>query len=682
MDLISWDFNPYSLALLATGVLSLILSVQLFLRWNNRECVLLGFALLFTAEWNFFDGFESAVQNTDLKILFAQFSYFGVYNCLPLFLLFVVNYFGIKLQITRFRVVLLWVIPVIVIGLVSTNQFHHLIWSDMITPPDSPYGTLVYLRGPFYWVGVGYNYLLNLVMAVLLFIKYRKARFSVYKNQSLLIFLSSFPPWLANITYILRIPSVKYLDFTPFGFFLTGLLLFVGLVRFRLLEIAPIARDILFDNLSDGLVVIDNKNNLIDININGKNFLRFPQEDWKGITLEEGLIHIPGLDDALRKSEDFIFESIPNPDQTLEVEGKKLSNDRGEQSGWMLAVRDISERKLITRAEVERREFAEALRDVSLAINSTLDLDEVLERILASVFKILPCNMANIVLIENDIGRVKSFHGYISQEEIEWVKTAAFNVMEVPNMKMMIESGKPMFIADTRLVDFFTNPNVFSYMGAPINVREEVIGFLNLDSDKPGTFNSLEECERLQAFADLAGLAIDNARMYEKMTESAVIDSLTGINNRRNLLTIAENEFERSVRYQTPLSIIMLDLDNFKQINDSCGHLAGDVVLSSVGKALMEFLRRIDIAGRYGGDEFCIILPETNLKDAKAAAKRLLENCHKIEIPCIGFQTHLQASLGVACKNEKIETLEELLAHADRAMYQAKKRGRDRVESV
>ncbi|NMB54765.1 MAG: sensor domain-containing diguanylate cyclase, partial [Leptolinea sp.] len=336
--------------------------------------------------------------------------------------------------------------------------------------------------------------------------------------------------------------------------------------------------------------------------------------------------------------------------------------------------------KIAQKAEIERRQFAEALRDVSLVINSTLNLNEVLERILSSVFEFLPCNMANIALIDNGIARVEIFHGYLNPEEIEWVKAARFDVENVPNLRMMVETGNPMFIADTRQVDYFTNPSVLSYMGAPIKVRHDVIGFLNLDSDQPNTFTSMEECERLKAFADLAGIAIDNARTYQKTKESAVIDSLTGINNRRNLLSIAEKEFERSERYNTPISIIMLDIDNFKLINDTCGHQAGDAVLMDVGKALSAFIRKIDTAGRYGGDEFCIVLPETDLEEARTAAARLLDEFHRIKVPSISFQEYLQASLGVACKNDDITNLEDLLARADLAMYQAKKRGRNRVE--
>lgn len=680
--MIVWNFNPYALALICTSFLSLALSVQLFLRWSNRESILLGFAILCIAEWSFFVGFESAIQDPAFKVLMAQFSYVGVFNCLPFVLLFVIYYFGNNITIKPWQVIILWTIPIVIIALAATNDLHHLIWSGMITPPDSIYNTLVYLRGPLYWLGVGYNYVLVLAISVLLFIKYRQSRFTVYKNQALLILLSTLPPWFSSLFYIIRIPAIKNLDLTPFGFFFTGLLLFLGLSKFKLLEIAPVARDILFESLPDGILIVDGNHNLIDINDSGHAFLQHPDENWMGVSLDQDVVDVPGLMEKINSKKAFLYETPRGEFQTVVVDGRPLSDTKNGFAGWMITIRDISYRKDMERNEINRRQFAEALRDVSLAINSSLNLTEVLERILSSVFTLFPCNMANIALIEDGVAHVEVFHGYISPEEQEWVRKATFNVEDVYNLKMMRDTGKPMFIADTRKVDYFTNPNVFSYMGAPINVKNKVIGFLNLDSDKVNSFQSDEECDRLKAFADLAGIAIDNARLYQKMAENAIIDSLTGINNRRNLLQIAEKEFERSRRYNTPISIIMLDLDNFKLINDTRGHQAGDMVLADVGKTLSMFIRKIDTAGRYGGDEFCIILPETGLEDARAAAVRLLQEFHRVKVPRVSKVDHLEASMGVACKSENISTLEDLLARADLALYQAKNLGRNRVETL
>jgi diguanylate cyclase (GGDEF)-like protein len=680
--LIVWNFNPYAIALLCTGLLSLALTIQLFLRWSYREGILLGFAMLCIAEWSFFVGFESAVLNPEIKILLAKFSYVGVFNSLPFVLLFVLYYFNNNIRITGWHIVLLWAIPIAIILLAATNESHHLIWSGMVTPPDAIFNTLVYLRGPLYWIEVAYNYVIVFAITYLLLVKYRQSRYTVNKSQSLIVLFSIIPPWIANFFYIIRIPAIRYLDLTPFGIFFTGLILFLGLAKFRLLEIAPVARDILFESLPDGLLIVDSNRALVDTNDVGRTYLQNPYENWMGVSLDQGLIDIPDLTKKLNAKKAFLYETHHGESETIEVDGRPITDLKKGFAGWMITIRDISFRKELERAEVNRRQFAEALSEVSLAVNSSLNLTEVLERILSSVFELFPCTMANIALIDDGVAHVEVFHGYISTEEQEWVRKAKFNVDDVYNLKMMRDTGKPMYIADTRKVDYFTNPNVFSYMGAPIKVKNKVIGFLNLDSDQVNSFHSDEECERLKAFADLAGIAIDNARLYQKMAENAIMDSLTGINNRRNLLHIAEKEFERSRRYNTPISIIMLDLDNFKLINDTRGHQAGDMVLADVGKTLSMFIRKIDTAGRYGGDEFCIILPETGLEDARAAAERLLEEFHKVKVPRVSKVDHLEASVGVACKSESAANLEDLLARADLALYQAKKLGRNRVETL
>jgi transcriptional regulator with PAS, ATPase and Fis domain len=267
------------------------------------------------------------------------------------------------------------------------------------------------------------------------------------------------------------------------------------LSKFSLLEIGAVARELLFDDLLDGILVIDDSKRLVDINKAGRSFLQYPDDNWMGVSISEGVVNIPGLLEKLNPKKAFSYEATLEDSQTIEIDGRAIQADGNRFAGWMITLRDISFRKELQRYEIERRQFAEALRDVSLAINSSLNLTEVLERILSSVFQLFPCNMANIALIEDGIAHVEVFHGYISQEEQEWVRTATFKVEDIYNLKMMRDTGKPMFIADTRKVDYFLNPNVFSYMGAPIKVKNKVIGFLNLDSDKTNSFQSEEECD-------------------------------------------------------------------------------------------------------------------------------------------------------------------------------------------
>ncbi len=161
----------------------------------------------------------------------------------------------------------------------------------------------------------------------------------------------------------------------------------------------------------------------------------------------------------------------------------------------------------------------------------------------------------------------------------------------------------------------------------------------------------------------------------------ARIDALTGIPNRRHLLEIAEIEWIRHERYQRPLSLIMLDIDRFKSINDTHGHAAGDRALAAIALACGGVRRQSDVIARVGGKEFAVLLPETNLAQAKAAAERLVRAIAKEVIVVDGAPIRLTASAGVAEAVGDVPDFAALMRRADQALYRAKSLGRNRVEA-
>jgi diguanylate cyclase (GGDEF)-like protein len=173
--------------------------------------------------------------------------------------------------------------------------------------------------------------------------------------------------------------------------------------------------------------------------------------------------------------------------------------------------------------------------------------------------------------------------------------------------------------------------------------------------------------ERKQAQADLAALART--------------DSLTGLFSRHNFFELAEKEFSESIRYQRPLSLIMLDLDFFKGINDTYGHIVGDCVLTHIGKLLRQTIRESDTAARYGGEEFIMLLPETDSISAELFADRLREIAADSPVQCESDRIHITISIGVAGKNsdDKVATLNKLISKTDQALYQAKRAGKNLV---
>jgi diguanylate cyclase (GGDEF)-like protein len=215
---------------------------------------------------------------------------------------------------------------------------------------------------------------------------------------------------------------------------------------------------------------------------------------------------------------------------------------------------------------------------------------------------------------------------------------------------------------------------------APLRSKGQVFGFLNLESSQAGFYNQ-RHAERLQAFADQAAVAIENARLYAEVQQYAITDELTDIYNRRGLFELGRREVERARRYGRSLSAVMIDTDEFKSINDTYSHSVGDHVLRSMADRWKSSIREVDILGRYGGDEFVILLPETDLANALQVSDRLRIDISgkKIETP-IG-DLDLTVSVGVADIDDDTTTFDALIEKADQAMFQAKTNGKNQVKS-
>ncbi|HEX5338562.1 MAG TPA: diguanylate cyclase [Gallionella sp.] len=188
------------------------------------------------------------------------------------------------------------------------------------------------------------------------------------------------------------------------------------------------------------------------------------------------------------------------------------------------------------------------------------------------------------------------------------------------------------------------------------------------------------DLERIGFAANLAAIAIENRYAHEELERRAYSDYLTGLANRRYFLEQAENELARALRYGGALSILMLDVDHFKQFNDTYGHKVGDTVLKKLAEVCLGSLRDVDIVGRIGGEEFAVLLPETGREQAMEAAERLRAALAAAQVSLSGgLPLHFTVSLGVVTLNDKGINIDTLLNRADQALYRAKNEGRNRV---
>ena len=345
----------------------------------------------------------------------------------------------------------------------------------------------------------------------------------------------------------------------------------------------------------------------------GKHFLEFfPKEEHERGHEIISLVHqenVPGENEfhALRK-DGSLFD--------IGIRSRVILDGENHPTGVVIIARDITQRKLIEKAITDQRNLAEALRDVASALNSALSLDQIINIVLQNLGNVVAHDALDIMLIENGYAQMVSCTGYdkLIPGSQAVLMQHRFSLTETINLRAMMESHQIYQSDDIgnigwnllNLTDW-----VRSYMGAPILIQDQVVGFLGLLSSKSHFFRS-EDGDRLMAFANLTASAIEKARLIEKLIDLATTDPLTGVANRREFLIRGENELKRVARYHENLSVLMVDLDHLKRINDTYGHSVGDLALKEFARVCKSCVRAIDLVARFGGDEFAILLQKTN----------------------------------------------------------------------
>jgi len=217
------------------------------------------------------------------------------------------------------------------------------------------------------------------------------------------------------------------------------------------------------------------------------------------------------------------------------------------------------------------------------------------------------------------------------------------------------------------------------FVSIPLMIEKEVVGVLNINDVDQDPFN-VNDLDFILNLSEFIAMSISNAVLYEQTSKLAVTDGLTGISNRTNMEQSLLNEFGRSMRYNSPLSIVLLDVDHFKDVNDSYGHQKGDEILVTFASILKKFCRANDIAARYGGEEFLMILPQSNAQGAFKIAERVREEIMKMSFVGNDSKFSVTTSCGVAELNrDYMKNTDQLINVADNAMYEAKNSGRNKT---
>ncbi len=342
--------------------------------------------------------------------------------------------------------------------------------------------------------------------------------------------------------------------------------------------------------------------------------------------------------------------------------------------------------------EKRRSEELGVLFESSTALVKTFDLSEVYRIATVQLMNAVNATSARILTFDRDTGQAMIIKEYASpqanEKERVFDEGATYDLSGFPRTLAALRDGKPLSIllsnpdldpGDRRELEDY---GIKSALQLPMIASDDIIGYAEIWDSRSERVWTEEEIQFSQTLANQAALVIENARLYNQMQYLAVTDTLSGVFNRRGLFDRGQHEVNRALRFTTPLAAIMLDIDHFKHINDTYSHAVGDEVLRTLARVCQANLRTVDLIGRYGGEEFAILLPDTDADSACQVAERLRQAVAETPVIIPKGQVSFTVSLGVASLVDGTTTLAVLLDQADTAMYFAKHAGRNQVALV
>jgi diguanylate cyclase (GGDEF)-like protein len=521
----------FSILLLIASLPSIAALAILFRRRSGQESSSLFFFLFTIAFWALTYAFHWLAITPDNKSFWLDVSYIPV-AVLP------AAYVIVAFQYTRYQrwlspptVALLMLEPVITLSVLATDSQTGWFSGGKHTVLD----TVILDGGVYFWFHVVYSYTL-IFASIIVLIQYARRAHQFFRFQMLLT-VSLVLPWLVNLFSILKLTPWPGLDATPIAFALTGTVILYDLRGLRLLDIIPIARDILVDNMPDGLFVLDTSNRLVDFNPVARDKPITPEALVIGGKIESVFTRWPEITEQLDKNTEAINIEIcvrEDPPNYIDLRIAPLYNNRQEMLGRLFTWSDVTVRK-----------------------KTELSLQEA-------------------------------------------------------------------------------NQNLHT---------------------------RIDEIQKLQL----------------KLAEQALRDGLTGVYNRRYLDGTLGREVEYARRKSRSLSVVIMDIDWFKNVNDRYGHQAGDIALKSFAGLLMHYVRASDILCRYGGEEFVVVMPETDSFTAARRAEEWRSKIQEMEIDTAAGLIRLTTSIGIATFPGHGVSPDTLLNAADHALYVAKHSGKNQV---
>jgi len=324
--------------------------------------------------------------------------------------------------------------------------------------------------------------------------------------------------------------------------------------------------------------------------------------------------------------------------------------------------------------------------DVAKTLTSSLDLDAILQTIMEKMAEYFRPDTWSLLMVDEE--KDELYFAIAVGDAADALKNVRLKVGE-GIAGWVARNGEDLIVPDVyadprfaKRIDEMTKWETHSIVCVPLRSKHRVLGVIQLVNVPLQNYGD-NEVFFLHALCDYAAIAIENARAVEKIQELTITDDVTGLYNARHLYKVLDTEVYRSARYGYEFTVIFIDRDHFKQVNDTHGHLIGSKLLSEMGYTIKSQLRLIDYAFRYGGDEFVVLLPQTGGEAGLIVARRIRDALRKSAFcKAEGLNLNVRASLGMATYPHDATTPHEVIRQADNMMYEVKNTTRDNIGMV
>lgn len=517
-----------------TSIISMIL---FFFIWKKRLVNGIKYFLIAVAAvaiYNMAYALDYSASTVEGKVFWSKIEYLGLYNLLPALYLFVLEYFGIVQKVKIRDVILIWILPTLVILLAWTNEFHGWVWSGF-GEIDPVTNLMVFHHGQFYTFGVVFQYLVGFVLVFTLIQQWLRFPQRSFRNQIVFFLIAIVLPFIGNVIYLSPINPLPGMDWTPISSFFSIVLFSLSITSFRFLDLLPVARDLVFNLIQDGIMVVDFQLRVVD---------------WNPILLQ-------------------LLPNLP-----IHHGGSAL--------------------QVLRTLGIKNNPFEDNLEPINFEVEITNPELRIID------------------VIISPLHRNNHFDGWLVIFDNETERRMATRALEKANQSLM---------------------------------------------------QKIDEIEKLQI----------------QLQEQAIRDPLTGLFNRRFFDEYFDKELMRSIRSETPISLLMVDIDHFKSVNDRFGHDVGDKVLEMLGEILKSMFRVSDVSCRFGGEEFLVLLPGLASDQAYNRAEALRDRFEQATKDAEFLYSQVTISIGISNYPVHGDNTRDLFRISDKALYEAKEQGRNRV---